>query len=114
MPTNILQGPLTPRQVTVMTGLMTGLRHIEIAKKYGIGVSVVRQEAVNITRKMRASTSAQAVASYAQAVVYRNVAARLRQGLIKDPMNAVEHHANHVLEAFARLYEDQAAARLPK
>jgi DNA-binding CsgD family transcriptional regulator len=111
---NIGQGPLTERQIQVLTGLMTGMRHQEIAAKHDIGVSIVREEARRITRKMRAGTSSQAVASYSQAVVYRNVAKRLREGQIKDPIDAVEHHVNHVLEGFAELYESQAAARLPK
>jgi DNA-binding CsgD family transcriptional regulator len=109
------EGPLTERQLTVLDGLTTGLRHAEISKTHGINLTVVRQEAAAIVRKMRCSTSAHAVAVYSQAVTYRSVAKRLRDGMIRDAQGFVtDEHVNHVLDGLALIYEERAASRLPK
>lgn len=113
-PRTIKEGPFTPRQERIIDYVTEGKRHKEIASLTGIGLSVVRQETITITHKMGATTSAQAVATYATAIAYRNAAAQVLSVRVPDPDNETEEHVNHVLEGIAKLFQDWAAQRLPK
>lgn len=112
-PRTIKEGPFTPRQERIIDYVIEGKRHKEIASLTGIGLSVVRQETITITHKMGATTSAQAVATYATATAYRNAAAQILGTRIPNP-GPEETHVNHVLEGIAKLFQEWAAQRLPK
>lgn len=126
----IKDGPLTERQTDIIERVIEGKRHKEIAsivtyhlqraddpepvRFVGCHLGVVRQEVTNITQKMGAKTSAQAVAKYATAIAYRNAAAQVLSVRTPNPDNEVDEHVNHVLEGIAHLFQDWAAQRLPK
>lgn len=109
----IKDGPLTERQTDIIERVMQGKRHREITQSSGIPVHIIKHEMANIIPKLGAKTSAQACASYATAMAYRNAAAQLLSGRVINP-GPEEEHVNHVLEDLAQLFRDWADQRLPK
>lgn len=107
-------GPLTPRQTDIIELLAGGRRQKEAASTMGVARSYVSSEMSVITAKMKAGTAAEAVALYTRAKVWREVAGRLRGGLVPEPIDGAEVHVNHVLAAIATEYEQAAQNTLPR
>lgn len=110
---NKREGPLTARQVLILEHLQDGLRHKQICTRMELGVSTVKQEIMALTAKMGVATSQEAVAKYSTAVAYRNAAAQVRSGKIRDPLGEVELHVNHVLDGIADLFRHWYTQRMP-
>lgn len=109
----ISEGPLTQRQTLIISYLMDGHLHKEIAKKMGVSPEVIRQESVRIMRKMEAKTSAEALTKYAGCIAYRNAAAQLLASRIANPIDKGDLHVNHVLEGIAALLMGWHDAEMP-
>lgn len=111
----IKDGPLTPRQAVIVGHIAAGMRHKEIATQVGVTLGVVRQEALNITRKYGAETSAQALAMHSRAEAYL-VAAELIEADVPQLRRNDDHvddHVAHVLTGLAEILRNRAAAILP-
>lgn len=107
-------GPLTPRQIDIIELLAGGRRQKEAASEMTVASSYISNEMSVITAKMRAGTAAEAIALYTRAKVWREVAARLRGGLVPVPIDEAEAHANHVLIDLAAEYWQAAESALPQ
>ena len=107
-------GPLTPRQTDIIELLAGGRRQKEAASTMGVASSYVSSEMSVITAKMKAGTAAEAIALYTRAKVWREVAGRLRGGIVPVPMGVDEVHVNHVLAELADEYERAAQNALPR
>lgn len=107
-------GPLTPRQTDIIELLAGGKRQKEAAAVMGVARSYISSELSIVTAKLSAGTGAEAVALYTRAKVWREVAARLRGGVIPQPLGNAEEHVNHVLEGIAAEYERAAQATVPQ
>ena len=106
-------GPLTDRQMDIVTGMMNGRRHKETARAHNLSESSIRNEATVITAKFGAETSVQAIGRYATAVAYCEAADELRKVKLSPQMpNAGS--VNLVLEELARLLERRAANIMPQ
>jgi len=110
----IKDGPLTFRQAAIVGHIAAGMRHKEIAKKVGVTLGVVRQEALNITRKYGAETSAQALAMHSRAEAYLLAAELIEADVKAHPGGGHEWHANELLTGLAKILRNRAAAILPK
>lgn len=99
----IKDGPLTTRQVRIIELVSQGMRHKEIASKFGMSLAVVRQEVTTVTHKMGASTSHQAVALYARAQAFMDAATFV-------------HDESHdpATEAIAEALDTRGRSALPK
>jgi DNA-binding CsgD family transcriptional regulator len=108
-----ITGPLTPRQTDIIELLAGGRRQKEAASTMGVARSYISSEMSIITAKMKAGTAAEAIALYTRAKVWREVAGRLRGGIVPVPMGVDEVHVNHVLAELADEYERAAQNALP-
>ena len=107
-------GPLTPRQTDIIELLAGGRRQKEAASEMTVACSYISNEMSIITAKMKAGTAAEAVALYTRAKVWREVAGRLRGGLIPVPIDGAEVHVNHVLSGLAVEFDRAAESVLPR
>lgn len=109
-----ITGPLTPRQTDIIELLAGGRRQKEASAEMGVARSYISNEMSVITAKMKAGTAAEAVALYTRAKVWREVAGRLRGGLIPVPIDGAEVHVNHVLSGLAVEFDRAAESVLPR
>lgn len=107
-------GPLTARQERIIELISEGKRHRDITTRTGIPLNTVKHEMSVIVPKMGAETSAQACATYATAVAYRNAAAQILGTRVRNSDDPSDVHVNHVLEGIAQLFQEWSAMRLPK
>lgn len=116
-------GALTTRQHTILTALILGEMHDQIARRLSaqyeadgerpISRTTVSQDVRFATQKMGARTSREAVAKYATSQAYTAAARMLRGGIFPVPVDEAEVHVNHVLEGMAAELAKRAAALLP-
>ncbi len=109
------KGPLSPLQHRIMKRLAEGLEHAEIADEVGFSRSYISENVCAVAAKMNLPTTAAAVARYGTYQAHLKAADLLMEkGIVKDPIDDAEFHANHVVEELSRTLRKRAERLLPQ
>lgn len=106
-------GPLTDRQLQILTRVAEGLTHDEIASQLDIAPGMVAQDMGVARVKTGVHNTAELVALYSRSRAYTAAAEFLRSSVILEPVDEAEVHVNHVLEGFAAQFDQMAKGLLP-
>ena len=111
----IRQGPLTPLQSKILALLAEGKTQAQAAEELSLSRQYVSEHACAAAYKLKAPTTAAAVARFGSFKTYMAAADKIqRVGLIRDPIDPAEEHVNHVVESLAQLLRERAMKLLPE
>ncbi len=110
---NRTKGPLTERQMTILSRLADGERQREIAETLGCAPSYVSAEICLAVNKLGARTAQAAVARHSSYLAYAECAQVLLNNLVRDPIDEAEEHVNHVLRDIAAELHGAATRMMP-
>jgi DNA-binding CsgD family transcriptional regulator len=113
--TAIRKGPLTPLQSRILALLAEGRTQAQAAEELTLSRQYISEHACAAAHKFGVPTTAAAVARYSSYMAYLGAADKIQLfGLIKDPVDPAEEHANHVVEGLAVMLRERAAKLLPE
>lgn len=110
---NRIKGPLTERQMTILSSLAGGQRQKEAAETLGYAPSYVSAEMCLVVSKLGVRTTQAAVARYSSYLAYLEAAYLLESGVHRNPVNAAEKAVNEILTGMAGLLRERARQLLP-
>lgn len=107
-------GPLTDREFLVLKRVAEGETHGDIAESLELSRGYISEQMSSAVSKVGCHNSHQACSAFGRYTAYHAVAILVDRHKIKEPIDSIEDHVNHVLDGLAAELRATAARLIPR